>query len=139
LERRRAYAQAAAVTLPLAALSIAFSFVWTIPGEAQLGLTVVSVIPVFLIGFPLNALFGLAISVLLYAIFPLADPLAPFNGLNWRDITSIASAGVGSVINTSFIIKRFGFRKTMLFTCALSVLIVIYILGSGWLPLARAG
>jgi hypothetical protein len=116
--------------VPLVAVFVAFAVVWTIPGEAQLGPTVVTLIPLFLIGFPLNALFGAAISVLLYAIYPLADPLAPANGLNWRDVASIASAGVGSVLNTSFIVKRFGFRKTMLFTGALSVVLVLCVLGS---------
>jgi hypothetical protein len=128
----RAYlGQATLVLVPVAITLLAFTLVWTKPGEEQHGLVVLTLIPIVILGFPLNLLGYAVVSFLAYLLLPLPDPMAPAEPWNWRDIAAIVGFGIGAIANTAFIVRRFGFRKLLWATSILAALQVLTV-AVGW-------
>src|SRR6476660_7659449 len=61
--------KALAIVLPLLVPIVAFGFLWTQPGDAQWGPTIVTLIPIVILGLPWN-LFGCMTSSVASSAFP---------------------------------------------------------------------
>jgi len=121
--------EAILVLAPLAATLTAFNFVWTTPGEAQLGSLAVTAIPIAIIGFPLDYCGATTATAAMNFLLPISDKLAPAE--SWRGAVEMTGFGIGALVNVMFVVRIFGFRKVVATTGVVTVLQVLT-LSFGW-------